>query len=171
MGRIFLVAILVGLGWGGYKIYQNITGLTDPDALASRYHAEARDGRQELPEKTEGQDSGGIIKDVLARSTGQEIGKKVTPLPVLGHTKDFLQVEAWGIVRPGDELPDGSVIRSWSDDAALVTNEAGELERRRFRRPAEVMALAFPAVAASVPHSSVPLFQQGSQDQLSGTQQ
>lgn len=155
MGRVFLVAIVVGLVWGGYQIYRNISGLTDPEALASRYHGDDSVAPPAAAKSSEG-DSGEAVKVVPARSWSQEKPEKAEPLAVLASTAEFVYIEAWGPAVPGDELPDGSILRCWSDGEALVTSQTGQLERRRFRRFSEAMALVAPVMASAV-QSSAPV--------------
>ena len=170
MGRLFLVAIVVGLCWGGYKVYQNISGLTDGEALSSRYHPSKEDPpegditRQDPPEPAR-------MRLESPESTVERV-EKPDPLPVQATVQaqgdSFIMVESWGVVRAGEELPDGSVLRSWSSRDALVTNPEGQLERRRFRRVSEALALLSPVMASALDGPSVaPSWPQGQKSQSS----
>lgn len=146
MGRLFLIAIVAGLVYGGYAIYTNITALQDPDSLRSRYEPEG--GTAEM---SEGQDTGTEIK-TPPRSTSSEVPERheeKEPMPVVSISDEFIQVEGWGIVKAGDELPDGAVLQAWSEKDAIVTTADGTTEKRRFRRFAEAMRDLLPAMTAA----------------------
>ncbi|MBU3666658.1 MAG: hypothetical protein FGM15_12395 [Chthoniobacterales bacterium] len=132
MGRVFLVAIVVGLLWGGYKVYQSITGLTDGEKLAHRY--EKADRVREKPVEPKMPEDSPPVPPAPPAAPHKE------PLAVLAACSEFLLVEAWGIVRSGDQLPDGSSLLSWTSRDAVVTQPDGSPGRLRFRRPAEAMA-------------------------------
>lgn len=148
MGRVFLVLIVVGLVWGGYKVYQNVTGLMNGDALAHRYR-----GAGEAPVISEGKDSGAEIKAPVAPSSSEKVShdRQKDPLPVVSRNHEWIQVEAWAIVRAGEELPDGSRLESWDESAAVVVSVDGRRERWRFRRPNEALALVAKSLATAAP--------------------
>lgn len=145
MGKIFLVAIFVGMIYGGYGIYREVTKL-------SRGSAPPAEKLENPPPR----DTGSIGKVAPEPTSRQELKRlpAESPLPVVSSSTEFIQLEAWGIVSAGDELPDGSVLRSWTESDAIVQTETGTHERRRFRRFSEAMALVVPVAAASVSSSA-----------------
>lgn len=159
MGRIFLIAILVGLVWGGYKVYQNVSSLSDPESLGSRYRPGDGAALAVNGEIFEGQDSGANGKVVPVPTSRQDLPQKPDPLPVLASGSDFLLIEDWDVVKAGDELPDGSVLQSWNGKEAIVTGSTGTAERRRFRRIGEAMA----AVVAMAPADAAPAMNWGTE--------
>jgi hypothetical protein len=145
MGKIFLVAIFVGMIYGGYGIYREVTKLSRGSAPPS-----------EKLENPPSRDTAAIEKAAPDPSSSQELKRLPveSPLPVVSSSAEFIQLEAWGIVAAGGELPDGSVLRSWTESDAIVQTETGSHERRRFRRFSEAMALVVPVAAVSVSSSS-----------------
>jgi hypothetical protein len=162
MGRIFLLLIVAGAIYGGYGIYQHLTKLTNPDKLSE--YARTSGGASG---DAKGQDTGEVEKEPPAPSSIEKIEAiaQKDPLPVLSSNHEWIQIEAWAIVRVGQELPDGSRLESWDETAAVVVTVEGARERRRFRRPLEVLSKlqAEPVVAASS-STSLP-WSQGQQDQ------
>lgn len=142
MGKLFLIGIVFGLIYGAYGIYGEVTKLSSPPSTVS--------------EKSPGQDSAPLIKTPPVPTSEHDLAGSDTnePLPVLSSSSDFIQVEAWGIVEAGGELPDGSVLRSWSQGEAIVMTAGGKHERKRFRRPQEVLALLAPMVSSVASSSS-----------------
>lgn len=162
MGRIFLLLIVAGAIYGIYGIYQHVTKLTDGDKLSEYARASGGAGGN-----AEGQDSGEAEKVPPAPSSSEKIIVKPEkdPLPVVSSNHEWIQIEAWAIVRVGEELPDGSRLESWDETAAIVVTAEGGRERRRFRRALEVLSKlqAEPVVAAST-STSLP-WSQAPQDQ------
>lgn len=152
MGKIFLIGILLGFVWGGYKLYENISSLSDPESLASRYRQGTGGSVPTNVETGEGHDSGATGKAAPVPTSRQDLSQKADALAVLASGVDFLLIEHWEVVKVGDELPDGSVLQSWNCKEAFVTGETGTTERRRFRRVGEalaaVVAMAPPEAAA-----------------------
>jgi hypothetical protein len=145
MGKIFLMAIFAGMIYGGYGIYREVTKLSRGSAPPA-----------EKLEKSPPRDAAPIEKVVPAATLSQKNERSPAdpPLPVVSSSSEFIQLEAWGIVAVGGELPDGSVLRSWTESDAIVQTETGTHERRRFRRFSEAMALVVPVAAVSVVSSS-----------------
>lgn len=144
MGKVFLVGIVVGAIYGIWGISGHIHRLTTPQPA------------QAVSVAPEGQDSGPPIKAAPVASSSEKItvDYKDDPLPVVSSNHEWIQIEAWGIIAPGDPMPDGSTLESWDKWGAVVRTLSGELERRRFRTFAEAMAKIVPAVAAgTVPGS------------------
>lgn len=139
MGRIFLVLIVVGALYGGYSIYSSVSRMTTPPEPKTAERA-----RPAASVEPEGQDSGQSIKVPPVASSSQ----KNEPLPVLASNHEWIFVEAWGMVESGEELPDGSTLESWTGKEAVVVQATGEREKRRFRRPMEVLSKIAPVVAA-----------------------
>lgn len=144
MGRIFLLLIVCGAIYGGYGLYQNLQDVTDSQRLT----AKAR--------QLSGQDSEPVSSEppVISEPTpDQSILHKPEhePLPVVSCNHEWVQIEAWAILRVGGELPDGSRLESWDETAAIVVTLEGRRERRRFRRPMEVLSKleADPVLAVS----------------------
>lgn len=133
MGKIFLLLIVVGLIYGGYSIYSNISDLTNSDKLKSRYQGEQPplQGKVSPPQKA-------AVVEKIKEIHSSFIESK--PLHVLASSQDYLLIEAWGIVRSGEALPDGTILRSWAAKEALVSWPDGKIERRRFVRANEVLA-------------------------------
>jgi hypothetical protein len=141
MGKIFLIAIVVGLAYGAYGIYGHISGLTNPEPVK----LEAVEPVARPSVEPEGEDSGQARKAAPVASSSE----KIEPLPVLSSNHEWIQIEAWGIIGPGEELPDGAKLESWDKSAATVVTPAGNRERRRFRTFAEAMSKILPAVASA----------------------
>ena len=139
MGRLFLVGIAAAAIYGVWGLYSNISKLTDPPVKAQEPAA------QRVSVVPEGEDSGPVIKERPARISSE----KKEPLRVLASNHDWIQVEAWAIVRPGDPLPDGSTLESWDKWGAVIVTEAGDRERWRFRTVGEALAELVPGVAVA----------------------
>jgi hypothetical protein len=135
MGKIFLGLIVLAGAYGAWSVYSNISKLTNP--------AERKTVTKVLPENLEGQDTGREIKRALASSSSE----KTEPIPVLSSNHEWIQIEAWGIIEAGDQLPDGSKLESWDEKGAVVLTSRGR-EHRRFRTFLEAMAKMAPAAAA-----------------------
>lgn len=135
MGRIFLLAIVAAGIYGAYGLYSNISEITKPEK-----RPEAERAAAPVSVKAEGEDSGAAIKEVPVESSSE----KKDPLPVLASNCQWLQIEAWAIVRKGDPLPDGAILESWDKWHATVVTEAGIREKRRFRTVGEALAKLVP---------------------------
>ena len=152
MGRIFLLLIVAGAIYGGYGLYQNFQDMTDSERLAAKARQSSGQDRQVQPDEPE---------PVPESKPEQAIVHKVhtpdvEPLPVVSSNHEWVQIEAWAILRVGGELPDGSRLESWDDTAAIVVTFEGKRERRRFRRPMEVLSKleSDPVLAASQSNDS-----------------
>ncbi len=124
MGKIFLLLIGVGFVWGGWRLYGVISEVTHPELPTARVHS------AELPRESVTKQPEPVQIEAAARAE---------PLPVVASTAEWIQVEGWGIVRPGQSLPDGVILRSWSAEEALVSDTAGRSQRVRFRRFGEAL--------------------------------
>lgn len=144
MGRIFLVLIVCGAIYGGYGLYQNLQDVTDSERLSAKArHLSGQD------QEAASQAPRGIASPTPEQSVVHK--PEHEPLPVVSSNHEWVQIEAWAILRVGGELPDGSRLESWDDTAAVVVTLEGRRERRRFRRPMEVLSKleADPVLAAS----------------------
>ena len=124
MGKIFLLVIVVGFVWTGSRLYGLFSQVTDPAAPTARL------------------ESGEPSREIVRREPEPVQSEAVAcadPLPVLASTAEWIQVEGWGIVRPGQSLPHGVILRSWSAEEALVSDSAGRNQRVRFRRFSEAL--------------------------------
>jgi len=150
MGRLFLLAIVAAAIYGVWSVYGSISKITKPP---------------EKPEpaplvasvKAEGEDTGQPEKTPPARSSSE----KKEPLRVVASNHEWIQIEAWAIIGPGDPLPDGSTLESWDKWGAVVVTEAGSRERWRFRTVGEALAELVPAVAAATGNPGLPAFGAG----------
>jgi len=141
MGKFFLIAIVAGLAYGAYGIYGHIYGLTHPEPVK----LEAVQPARARSVDAEGEDSGQTKKPPPAPSSSE----KKEPLRVLASNHEWIHVEAWAIVGPGDPLPDGSRLESWDKWEAVIVTETGERGRWRFRTVGEALAELVPAMAAA----------------------
>jgi hypothetical protein len=144
MGRLFLLGIAAAAIYGVWGLYSNISKLTEPPVKAEQPVS------QPVSVAPEGKDSGASIKTPPAPISSE----KKEPLRVLASNHEWIHVEAWAIVGPGDPLPDGSRLESWDKWEAVVVTEAGDRQRWRFRTVGEALAELVPAVAAA---SGVPI--------------
>lgn len=138
--------IVAGLVWGGYGIYQSVTGLTDPEKLASR-NPQATAEQVSPPQES-------VVAKVAEEVVDKIEHTKEEPLPVVASSADFILVEGWDIVRAGEELPDGTTLQSWTASEAVVLTTAGTTQKRRFRRALEVLASVV-ATGAALPADPV----------------
>lgn len=138
MGKLFLAGIVAAAIYGVWGISGHIHRLTNPQPA------------QAVSLAPEGEDSREPIKAAPVASSSEKItvDHKDEPLPVVSSNHEWIQIEAWGIIGPGDPMPDGATLESWDKWGAVVRTLSGELERRRFRTFAEAMAKIVPAVAA-----------------------
>lgn len=151
MGRIFLLLIVGAAIYGVWGLYGSISKITSPPLKAEQPAPVA------VSVKSEGEDSGAPIKTRPAASSSE----KKEPLRVVASNHQWIQIEAWAIIGPGDPLPDGSTLESWDKWGAVVVTEAGSRERRRFRTVGEALAELVPAVAAATGNPGLPAFGAG----------
>lgn len=144
MGRIFLLLIVCGAIYGGYGLYQNLQDVTDSERLTAK--ARQLSGQDAEPTSSE---PPAIPEPTPEQSVVHK--PEHEPLPVVSSNHEWVQIEAWAILRVGGELPDGSRLESWDETAAVVVTLEGRRERRRFRRPMEVLSKleSDPVLAAS----------------------
>jgi len=147
MGRIFLVMIAVGLVWGGYQVYSNITGLTDGEALSKRYQGSQSSAPEQASQVNTQAEKEPVSVTPEKKEEVDEWAKD--PLPVVSKNCEWLQIEAWTIVRAGEELPDGSRLESWDESAAIAVTTDGRRQRLRFRRANEALALVAKTIAST----------------------
>lgn len=138
MGRIFLLAIVVAGVVGISGVVRQLSSVMEPEP------------QKAVSVEPEAKDSGPVIKTPPVASSSEKIAvdHEVEPLPVLSSNHEWIQIEAWGIIGPGEPMPDGSTLERWDKWGAVVRTISGQLERRRFRTFAEAMAKIVPAVAA-----------------------
>ena len=102
---IFFAGLFVCI-WGAYKLYAFTHPEPKPDILRQRIEERRQQKQDEQRQKALGKPS------VLASQAD---------FVVLAVTDEWLQVEAWGIVRRGGRVP-GSVLLDWRE------SPAGDLE-------------------------------------------
>jgi hypothetical protein len=144
MGRFFLLAIVAAAIYGVWGLYGSITKITSPPPKVEEPAAVAVSAPAESQESQP-------VKKALPEALSPQ---RKEPLRVLASNHEWLHIEAWAIVGPGDPMPDGSTLESWDKWGAVVVSELGLRERWRFRTVGEALAELVPGMVAA---SGVPI--------------
>jgi len=94
------------LGVGAWKLIAQIRHLTSPDSPVPAVEK----ARPVTPAKPE--------KPMREIQPGELVG-----VSVLASSSEWVMVQAWGFVRVGESLPDGSSLVSWSERELIVRKE------------------------------------------------
>jgi hypothetical protein len=130
MGKIVLLGIVISAIWAGFLLHSSW---------------KRQFGSKEASPATETKDKAPVPR-VRPREP-ERPSAAVESLAVLASSDEWVFIEAWGLVRPGEELPGGQTLLSWSAVSALVKLD-GKVHQIRFRRVGEALALAVKPVSS-----------------------